>query len=234
MKQYQHNKCNRRDSHSPNERYTKSTLHVDLNPKDKFPNRTHKDKLNGTDKQRKVTSSFINTRGHDSDGNHPPISKHPGHGHNQKESLISSRNHDVLRPSSCTCPHGPHQDEEIRPSSCPYGHKHERKQPRASCTCSFGHSHEPDVHPHKRPTLHNRSKSATERTNTRKHRFYGLNVPREPLIEIPQTISYKENGHEMQARSRTTSNSRRKRTVPFSKSYKNGNVFPLSIVVLQH
>lgn len=223
MKNYQQKEfCHHHDSSTAKERYIKSTLHIDANNKNKPPNKSKKDKFfNSVEKQRKITASFINPRGHACDGNLPPLSKNPGHGHIQ--------NHDeMLRPSSCKCLHGHFYDEEIRPSSCPHGHKHERKQPRVSHTCSYGHSHGPTINPYPRQLPNSRSKPTTDHKYGHKRKFYGINVPQEPLIQMPTTIysqNYKENGQEMQPRAWAIPNSQRKRIVPFCKSYKNGKVF---------
>ncbi|XP_026321656.1 uncharacterized protein LOC113231549 [Hyposmocoma kahamanoa] len=199
MKNYRQKECCRRDSRRANDRYTKSTLHIDFNTKNESPNKVKKDLFNGVDKQRKITSSFICTCA----------------GHNQKELVRSSQNHDeALRPSSCTCPHGHYHDEEVRPASCPYGYKHDRK-----------HSHGSSINTNLRPIPQNRSKSTSEHMCTRKHKFYSIHAPQEPLIQIPKTISSKENRNEV-IRPWTTSKSQRKIIIPFSKSYKNVNMAP--------
>lgn len=220
MKNYQQKECcHHHDSRAAKERYIKPTLHSDAK-KNRPPNKTKKDNsFNSIENQRKVTSSLINPRGRACDGNLPPLSKGPGHGHIQNELSRPTHNHDaILRPSSCTCPHGHHYDEEIRPASCPYGHKHERKQPRVSFTCSYGST----INQYPRPLPINKHKPAMER----KRKFYSINVPQEPLIQMPMPIisqNHKDNGQEMQPRS--TPNSQRKKIVPFCKSYKNGKVY---------
>lgn len=203
MKNYRQKECCRRDSRRANDRYTKSTLHIDFNTKNESPNKVKNDLFNGVDKQRNVTSSFMCTCA----------------GLNQKELVRSSQNHDeALRPSSCTCPHGHYHDKEVRPASCPYGYKHERK-----------HSHGSSINTNQRPIPQNRGKSTSEHMGNRKHKFYSMYVPQEPLIQIPKTISSKENRNEV-IRRWTTSKSQRK-IIPFCKSYKNGKVFVLSIVL---
>lgn len=225
-----------RESRTAKERYTKSTLQIDVNTKNKPPNKHKKNNLyNGTEKQGKVITSFINARGPVCDGHQQPISKHFGHGHNQNELLRLSHNHDeLIRPSSCQCPHGHHHDEEVRPASCPYGHKtNERKQPRASYTNTFGYSHETKINHYPRQTPINRNKATSEHARSPKRKFYGINVPQEPLIQMPTTIYthyFKENSLDVQPR--PWSITQRKRIVPFSKSFKNGKVFPFSIVLL--
>lgn len=219
MKNYQQKECyHRHDSRTAKERYIKSTLRLNVNNMTKSPNRSKKDNfLNSIEKQRKVTNSFINTRGHTCESNLPLKSKNPGYGHNHEEHL---------RPSSCKCPHGHYYDEEIRPASCPYGHKHERKQPRASYTCSYGHSHGPTINPYPRQLPINKNKLATEQYS-RKRKFFGINVPQEPLIQVPITM-YSQNTKDQEVQSwqwPITNSQRKKGITPFCKSYKNGKYF---------
>lgn len=235
MKNYQEKEHYYRESHTAKERYTKSTLQIDVNTKNNPPNKHKKDSLhNGIEKQRKVKASFMNPRGLACNGHQQPISKHLGHGNNQNELLRLSHNHnELIRPSSCQCTHGHHHDEEVRPASCPYGHKYERKQPRASNTCTFGYSHGITINHNPRQTpIINRIKATSEHAHCRKHRFYGINIPQEPLIQMPTTIYsqyFKENSPDVHPR--PWSIAQRKRVVPFSKSYRNGKVFPFSIVL---
>lgn len=221
MKNYEHKECCNRHECLTSKRFTNHS-HVDVNTKNKTLNRSRMKMSASAEKERKISPSLTYACRHISEENHSRLVSKCPNGHNHDK---------LLRPSSCTCPHGHYYEEEARPASCPNGHQHERKKTHASYTCPNGHTHGPTINPYIPPIQSNRKVPTTE-PYVRKRKFYGIHVPREPLI-LPPTETFTMSSKEKKQADRKKSwsiLSPQSKKPPFCKSYKNGKLFPLSIV----
>lgn len=211
MKNYEQKECCNHHE-CPNKRFINHS-YIDVNTKNKTSIRSRMKISSNLEKGRKLSPSITNARGHNSDGNQPSSKRANGH-----------NNDKLLRPASCTCPHGHYYEEEVRPASCPNGQHRERKKLHASYTCANGHPHGPTINAFL-PQMQSNRMVPTAESYARTRKYYRINVPREPLILPPTetvnpTKNPKESNQEHQKRSRLPSPQRKK--IPFCKSYKNG------------